>query len=267
MLPDVQNERLESTRIDQVGIEGFTLPYKVYMKSGDIQNTVATISLHSSLSEEVRGVNMSRFSQTIMKASQHNVSTSFMVEILDVLKERLESRDSFVRIAFPYFLLRKAPVTENHSYSKYDCEFDGSLQNGDLNVLITVNAYYTSLCPCSRALSEEKGGAHNQRSIGTLTVHLSEPRGDTIVWIEDMIDIIEYSASCPIFNTLKREDEKWVTDYAYSNPKFVEDVARSVELRIKNLKGIDGWRFQAKHQESIHQYDAIAIIRGGYYIP
>lgn len=267
-LPDIQNESIDNgAEIDQVGIESYHLPYEVYMKDGGTQSTVASISMYTTLSKEVRGANISRFSQTLTKALQHKqVSIGFIIEVLYVLRDRLESHSSFIVLDFPYFILRKSPVTDNYSYSRYDCQFKGSLKKDVLDIQLAVKVPYTSLCPCSKAMSISVGGAHNQRSEGELVVHLVAPQ-QQIVWIEDLVQIVESVASCPIYNTLKREDEKWVTEKAYSNPKFVEDVARDIGEIMKSIEGVDGWKFTARHFESIHQYSAISIIRGSkFYI-
>ncbi len=281
MLPDVQNSKdRRGKAIQKVGITGYRIPFQVKDKNNQVQHTVGMVSMYTSLSEKTKGVNMSRYSQVIEKALRHNVmSTEFIKEVIKILKEKLESTDSYVKVKFPYFILKKAPVTDNYSHFWVDCILEGrsfDASHEALNIYLTVNVNYTSLCPCSKEMSQMKTqgatqeyvsrsgfGAHNQRSNCKLTIHLKD-----FVWIESLVDLIEECVSCPIYNTLKREDEKYVTERAYNNPRFVEDMAREIAIRMDTFKGTDGWIAAIEHYESIHQSDAVAVIRGGkHYIP
>lgn len=273
-LPDVQNSTdLRGIPIHKVGINNYKIPFKLEDKSNEVQHTIGEVSMYTSLSKENKGVNMSRYSQVIEKALMHNVmSCEFLDEVMKILKERLLSMDSWVKIKFPYFIKKVAPVSKNASHFCIDCKLEGkSYKDGSVKKFLTVEVNYTSLCPCSKEMSlydtgEEikpvvGQGAHNQRSLCKLTVQL-----DTFIWIEDLVDIIEESASCPIWNTLKREDEQYVTERAYQNPRFVEDMAREVYIRMQKLvkeKKTSNWLAVFEHYESIHQSNAVSVIKGG----
>jgi len=271
ILPDVQNGKdVRGKPIDKVGIRNFKAPFKVKQKDGTIQTTVGKFSMYGSLNEELKGTNMSRFAQTIMKAIDKDVSVEFLDEVLHVLRDRLKSDDSYVKIRFPYFIKKKAPVTDNYAYSTIDCILEGSLVGDKMDIYLTCEIEYTSLCPCSLEMSltdkenEVGKGAHNQRSMCRAKVHLKD-----FLWIEDLTDIVESAASCPIYNVLKREDEKYVTERAYSRGRFVEDAARDIALALDKRTEIDGYVIVNEHYESIHQYNAVAVIRskeGSHYI-
>jgi GTP cyclohydrolase I len=285
-LPDLQNQQdTRGVPLDKVGIKGYELPFTVLTKDNGAQQTAGKVSLYTSLNEEVKGANMSRYSQVVSKAlAKGHISIHAIKDMLAACKNRLGSTESYVTAKFPFFLKKKAPVSGVESYSKYPAILDGrdTFRDG-LRLFVTVSVQYMSLCPCSRQMSamgtDEKGevygkGAHNQRSTGTLTVSLkdvdlSDP--DSFVWLEDLISIIESCASCPIYNALKRPDEQYVTEASYRNPKFVEDVARDVALILQQeewVKRINGFCFVTEHHESIHQYDAVCVKRGGeIYIP
>jgi GTP cyclohydrolase I len=206
---------------------------------------------------------MSRFGQSIMKAIDKDISVEFINEVLHVLKERLQCEDSYVKIKFPYFLKRLSPVTKNESYSVYECELEGEKKgDNEPDIYLTVTVEYTSCCPCSRNMSmvdaESGKGAHNQRSFCKVKVHLKD-----FLWIEDLAEIVESKASCEIYNILKRPDEQYVTEKAYAYPKFVEDMSRDISLELDKCTNIDGYVVVTEHFESIHQYNAVAVTRGG----
>jgi GTP cyclohydrolase I len=294
-LPDVQNTADERGKhIQKTGITNYSIPFTVKMPDGGVQHTVGVVSMYTSLGAEVKGTNMSRFSQTIEKAVQHGaVSSDFVEEIVHVLKERLGSTDAYVKIKFPYFIKKTAPVSGNESHFRVDCELEArSFADAPIEKYLTVTVLYTSLCPCSRELSLLKNmnmledaeapeqipalrkvlstttidtqvgvGAHNQRSSCKLTVHLQG-----MIWIEELVQLIEECASCPIWNTLKRPDEKYVTERAYNNPRFVEDMAREISLRMDKLieaGRTDDFTAVCVHFESIHESDAVSVIKGG----
>lgn len=296
-LPDVQNTADQRGKaIQKVGINEYKIPFRLKDRENNIQPTVGTISMYTSLTEHTKGVNMSRFSQVIEKALEHNVmSCDFVDEVVTVLKERLESNDSYLKIKFPYFIKKTAPVSKNVSHFVVDCILEGrAFANGEIQKYLTVEVSYTSLCACSKEMSLLKTqltpqeiehlretlsddalfdkvmgvgfGAHNQRSKCKITVQLKD-----FIWIEDLAQIVNECASCEIFNTLKREDEKWVTEKAYQDPRFVEDMAREVAIRMDKLieeEKTDGWLVVVENYESIHQSNAVAVIRGGdHYIP
>jgi GTP cyclohydrolase I len=285
-LPDLQNQQdTRGVPLDKVGIKGYELPFTVLTKDNGIQQTAGKVSLYTSLNEEVKGANMSRYSQVVSKAlAKGHISIHAIKDMLEACKNRLGSTESYVTAKFPFFLKKKAPVSGVESYSKYPAILDGrdTVRDG-LRLFVTVSVQYMSLCPCSRQMSamgtDEKGetygkGAHNQRSTGTLTVSLKDvslDNPDGFVWLEDLISIVESCASCPIYNALKRPDEQYVTEASYRNPKFVEDIARDVALILQQeewVKRVNGFCFVTEHHESIHQYDAVCVKRGGeVYIP
>lgn len=264
-LPDMQaTPDTRGVFIQKVGIRGYEAPIRVMQKDGDITHTVANFSLYSSLNEEVKGVNMSRFSRTITEEiAKVPVGVQFMTDVLDTMKEKLEGRDSYVKIRFPYFETKAAPVSKTISFVKRDVVFEGYLKDGVKRLFLTVEANFTSLCPCSKEMSligPETGlGAHNQKSICSIRVELIP--NTPIIWIEDLADIVDSEGSCFIVNALKREDEKYVTERAYNNPKFCEDMARDVSLRVQAYN--TPFSVVVENFESIHQSTAIAIVDGG----
>ena len=272
VLPDVQNsEDTRGVRLDKVGICDYQIPFALHNKDGSIQPTVGTASLYTSLDKLLKGANMSRYSQILEEVIQEGaVSTDVIVQTLEVLKERLESSEAYVKIKFPFFMIKEAPRSGKKSHSHYICTFEGRhTKKRGLELFMEVRVNYTSLCPCSKEMSLRDDtvglGAHNQRSECKVTVSLKE--GEK-VWLEDLIKIVEGQASCPIWNSLKRPDEKYVTETAYKNPKFVEDVSRDVALKLDEIEAINGYAIVVRHFESIHQSDAVAVKRGGdVYLP
>lgn len=285
-LPDIQNEvDTRGIPLDKVGIRGYEAPFKVRVKDNGVQQIVGKFDIYCSLNAETKGANMSRFSQVVKKALDKDaISINAVVDMLEACKERLKAEEAYVRVDFPYFLKKRAPVSGEESYSRYRCVLEGrDTRKRGLELFITTYVDYMSLCPCSREMSavgnDELGdvigkGAHNQRSVGTLTISLRDPLfrdESSFVWLEDLIQLVEAQSSCPIWNTLKRPDEMYVTEVSYRNPKFVEDVARDVatELQSEEWKSrVNGFIFISEHQESIHQYNATCVVRGGeVYIP
>lgn len=257
-LPDTQAEiDLRNLGISKVGIRNLECPVRILAKDGEFQHTTAEFSLYGSLSPELKGTNMSRFSQVIHKAIANNpIGLEFMHEVLQIMKTRLESDDVYVKIKFAFFRKKTAPVSKVESFYRNSVIFEGFLKGDDEKLHLTVEGNYTSLCPCSKNMSEK--GAHNQRSSGSIKVELKEQE---IIWIEDLAEIIDQEGSCEIWNALKRSDEQYVTDEAYNNPKFVEDFVRDVALRVKEFNV--PFVIVANNYESIHQSDAVAIFRGG----
>lgn len=276
-LPDLQNSRDNRGEfIDKVGVRNIEVPIKIQRKDGQEMATTGVVSIYTSLSEEVKGANMSRYGQTLHKALENNsFSIDIVREMLYVLKDRLKSSDSYVKIKFPFFIKKKSPVTENYSWSPYHCILEGRLRGDRLDFYLTTKVYVMSTCPCSKEMSledPERGigrGAHYQRSLNTVTVHMKDYQNN-LVWIEDLVELIERQGSCPIYNILKRPDEKFVTEAAYDNPKFVEDIVRDISIALKREMDnrVDGWVIVTNNEESIHTYDAVAVSRGGeHYIP
>lgn len=239
--------------INKVGVRGLRFPVQVRDKnSASLQNTVATLGLFVDLPKEFKGTHMSRFVEVI-NAHGSVIHVENIEEILRATQKRLAAQDAHLEMEFPFFLTKKAPVTRKEGVMDYTVRFDANLLGDKLDFVLTVKCNVTTLCPCSKAIS--RYGAHNQR--GEVTVSI---RSDEIVWIEDLISWIEASGSSEMYSLLKREDEKSVTERAYENPVFVEDLVRNVVLRLRERPEISWYRVEAENQESIHNHNAYACI-------
>ncbi|MGC8765504.1 MAG: GTP cyclohydrolase FolE2 [Brevinematia bacterium] len=251
---DVQNEKdLRNIPINKVGVNNVKYPISVIDRSGAIQHTVATINMYVDLPHHYRGTHMSRFLEVI---SRHSVNLNLhnLDAILKDIKKLYECEVAHLEIAFPYFLNKKAPVSKIESPLEYECKVECELDNSEKLKLITqVKVPIHTLCPCSKEISEF--GGHNQRADVIIRIKSSK-----LVWFEELIEIAEKSASAPIFSLLKRRDEKFITETAYKNPKFVEDVARDVVLQLRNDKRISWYSVEVISYESIHKHNAYACI-------
>lgn len=260
-LPDVQNTRDErGIAIDEVGVSNIRYPLTFPLRDGGTFHTVATISMRVSLPHYEKGTHMSRFmialEEKVGELKPGNVSN-----VLEHLLDLLNAEQAYLDMKFPIFLKRPAPVTGITGLLDYECTYRGVMTREgtyDKEVGVAVNA--ASLCPCSKEISEY--GAHNQRSL--ITVKIRE--AGQIIWFEDLVEIAERNASCQLYPILKRPDEKHVTERAYENPKFVEDIVRDVSVDLSDLlKGGEvGWFFvSSRNEESIHKHDAYAHIERG----
>jgi GTP cyclohydrolase IB len=255
-LHDKQSERdHREIPIDKVGVRGLRMPIQVRDKAHDLQNTIATIGLYVDLPKEFKGTHMSRFIE-VLHAHGGVVHVDNMGEILHAVQERLRAATAHLEMEFPFFLTKRAPVSGQESVMDYAVRFDAAACGADIDFVLTVKASVTTLCPCSKAIS--RYGAHNQR--GMVTVQLRFRR---TVWIEEVIGIIEASASSELYALLKRQDEKAVTERAYENPVFVEDLVRNVVLRLNAHPEVTWYRVEAENQESIHNHNAYACIEKG----
>lgn len=256
-LSDKQNEPdVRGLRIDKVGVRGLRVPLQVRDKAHVApQNTVATVGLFVDLPMEFKGTHMSRFVEVL---NQHGsvVHVENIPDMLRAMQARLNAQSAHVEMEFPFFLVKKAPVSGKEGVLDYTVRFDASLHGSELDFVLTVKALVTTLCPCSKAIS--KYGAHNQR--GEVTVQV---RTTQVVWIEDLIALIEASASSEMYSLLKREDEKAVTERAYENPVFVEDLVRNVALRLNAHPDVAWYKVEAENYESIHNHNAYACIEKG----
>jgi len=263
-LPDIQNttEGFIKRKINKVGVRKVELPISIITKDGKLNYSTASISAYSDLNEENKGVNMSRF-RILLEESFMNKGLYLKEAIRDALRElkiRLSSNNAYIKVKFDYFTTKLAPVSKTPSHSITKCILEGKLVNGAERYFLTADVWYTSLCPCSKEIS--RYNAHNQPSIGTITVELIE---DQMCWIEDLIELVESCGSAPIINILKRNDEKWQTELMYENPVFVEDMARKIaeKLDVWLDKNIKDYSFIANHYESIHQSVATSVITAG----
>ncbi len=239
--------------IDQVGIRDLRWPMAVWDKARERQQTVGTLSLSVGLPAEVRGTHMSRFLE-VLQGFTGELSLRTVPELLAEIQRRLGATNAFLEARFPYFMARRAPVSGASSWMDYGCGFTAHRRGDQTDFVLQVAVPVTTVCPCSKAISDR--GAHNQR--GLVTVRL---RFDTMVWIEDVVEVVENCASSPVYALLKREDEKHVTEQAYDRPRFVEDLVRDVALALKSLDGVTWLDVQVENQESIHNHDAWARVQ------
>ena len=252
-LDDKQSERdTRELRIDKVGVRGLRFPIQVRDRARRYQNTVATIGMFVDLPKEFKGTHMSRFVE-VLSAHGNVIHVENIPEILAELQTKLNSATSHLEIEFPYFMSKKSPVSRKESLMDYIARFDAAACGDETDFVLTVKVNVTTLCPCSKAIS--KHGAHNQR--GEVTVALRFKR---TVWIEEVIAMIEASASSELYALLKRQDEKAVTERAYDNPVFVEDLVRNVALRLNAHPLVTWYKVEAENYESIHNHNAYACI-------
>jgi GTP cyclohydrolase IB len=239
-------------RIDKVGVRGLRFPIQVRDKAHAVQDTVATIGMFVDLPKEFKGTHMSRFLE-VLNAHGHVIHVENIPEILHAMQGKFHAATSHLEIEFPYFMVKRAPVTGRESVMDYWARFDAAACHQEILFLLTVKANVTTLCPCSKAIAAY--GAHNQR--GEVTVQI---RSRKAVWIEDLIAIIESSSSSELYALLKRQDEKAVTERAYDNPVFVEDLVRNVALKLNAHPDVTWYKVEAENHESIHNHNAYACI-------
>lgn len=252
-LPDTQNQKdTREIPIDKVGVKNLKYPIAVKDKNNEIQHTIATIAMTVDLPQEFKGTHMSRFVE-IIQCKDKEIHVDSIDTILVEMQKRLKANSSHIEIEFPYFMEKKAPATGKPSLLDYVAKFH-AVRNGDKkDFILTVKVPVTTLCPCSKNIS--KYGAHNQRGEVTVSVRFKDT-----VWIEDLIAIVESCASSELYSLLKREDEKSVTERAYENPVFVEDLVRNVVMKLKMNGNITWYNVEAENFESIHNHNAYAQI-------
>ena len=252
-IPDVQSSAdTRHLAINRVGIKGIRHPVRVKDKSVGVQHTIATFNMYVHLPHNFKGTHMSRFVE-ILNHHEREISVESFESILSEMVSRLEAESGYIEMSFPYFVNKTAPVSGVQSLLDYDVTLIGETINGKPRVTMKVLVPVTSLCPCSKKISER--GAHNQRSHVTLSLRTNE-----FVWIEDVIRIAEEQASCELYGLLKRPDEKFVTERAYDNPKFVEDMVRDVATVLDADRRIDAYVVESENFESIHNHSAYALI-------
>jgi GTP cyclohydrolase IB len=252
-IPDVQSSAdTRHLAIDRVGIKGIRHPVKVKDKSVGVQHTVATFNMYVHLPHNFKGTHMSRFVE-ILNQHEREISVESFESILHEMVSRLEAKSGYIEMSFPYFVNKTAPVSGVQSLLDYDVTLIGETVNGKSSFTMKILVPVTSLCPCSKKISER--GAHNQRSHVTLSL-----RTNSFVWIEDVVRIAEEQASCELYGLLKRPDEKFVTERAYDNPKFVEDMVRDMAAVLDADERIDAYVVESENFESIHNHSAYALI-------
>jgi GTP cyclohydrolase I len=252
-MPDVQSSAdTRQLAIDRVGIKAIRHPVKIGDKSGGVQHTVAQFNMYVHLPHDFKGTHMSRFVE-ILNAHEREISVESFETILREMVQRLEAKSGRIEMSFPYFINKSAPVSGVQSLLDYDVTFIGEIDDGAYRFTMKVLVPVTSLCPCSKGISDY--GAHNQRSHVTLTARTSG-----FVWIEDIARICEEQASCELYGLLKRPDEKYVTERAYDNPKFVEDMVRDIAAVLNADERIEAYVVESENFESIHNHSAYACI-------
>jgi GTP cyclohydrolase I len=256
-IPDVQGTPdTRQLAIDKVGIKDIRHPAKVMDRSGGVQHTVANFNMYVHLPHNFKGTHMSRFVE-ILSSGDREISVESFEPLVREMVGRLEAESGYVEMRFPYFVNKKAPVSGVESLLDYEVTFIGEVRQGTWYFQMKVLVPVTSLCPCSKNISDY--GAHNQRSHVTVTVETRD-----FVWIEDLIQTVEAQASCELYGLLKRPDEKYVTERAYDNPKFVEDMVRDVATALKADHRIGRFVVESENFESIHNHSAYALIEGGH---
>ena len=252
-IPDVQSSAdTRRIAINKVGIKDIRHPVRVKDRSGGEQHTIANFNMYVNLPHNFKGTHMSRFVE-ILNLHESDITVESFKDMLAEMTERLEAEAGHIEMTFPYFVNKTAPISGVKSLLDYEVSLIGELRNGEPAMFVKVIVPVTSLCPCSKKIS--KHGAHNQRSHVTVNV-----RTAGFVWIEELIDIVEQEASCELYGLLKRPDEKYVTEHAYENPKFVEDMVRDVATRLNADERILGYLVESENFESIHNHSAYAMI-------
>ena len=254
-MEDIQNHQdLRNINIDQVGVKGIRYPITVRDKDEGEQQTVARINMYVNLPHQYKGTHMSRFVE-ILNEHSRRISLRNFSEILEEMKARLDAASAHMEVTFPYFVNKRAPVTGSQGLMEYECTIKGSLNSG-MDLMLIIHVPISTLCPCSKEISEF--GAHNQR--GEVRLRL---RFRKFIWLEDMIELVESTASSDVYSVLKRVDEKCVTERAFQNPKFVEDMVRDVAKRLVADPNITWFSVSAENFESIHNHSAYAHIISG----
>jgi len=259
LLADVQSAPAEfAVAIDKVGIKNFRIPLVVKDMTNSFQHTVAQVEMGVDLPASFKGTHMSRFVEALeafRESANEKLDYASLKKLLQNVCSKLDAQKAFICFRFPYFITKKAPVTQASAQVVYDCAFMGEIdKNTDKpTFLLEVNVPVTTVCPCSKAIS--KAGAHGQRTYITMQIKL-----DCFTWLEEFIHIAEESGSAPIYALLKREDEKAVTEQAYENAYFVEDVVRMVASKLEAHEHVIWFKVEVESHESIHGHNAFASI-------
>ena len=252
-IPDVQSSAdTRRLAIDRVGIKSIRHPARIKERAGGIQHTVAHFNMYVGLPHQFKGTHMSRFVE-ILEAHEREISPDTFRMMLREMVKKLEAETGHIEMTFPYFVSKKAPVSGVASLMDYEVTFVGEILAGRETFTLKVLVPVQSLCPCSKKISER--GAHNQRSHVTIAARINK-----FVWIEEIIDRVESQASSELWGLLKRPDEKYVTEHAYDNPKFVEDMVRDIASALNADTRIEGYVVESENFESIHNHSAYAMI-------
>ncbi|MBA7495256.1 GTP cyclohydrolase FolE2 [subsurface metagenome] len=256
-MKDIQNQHdYRNIPIDKVGIKNLKYPITVLDRRNKIQHTVASINMYVDLPHRYKGTHMSRFVE-MLHLFRPEVSLKKISVILEEMKKYLNAASANIEVAFPYFIEKRSPVSNSPGFMDYICRIIGSSNpDGKIDLVSEVIVPISSVCPCSKEISD--AGAHNQRGQVQLSTRFKK-----FIWIEDMIELVERSASCEVYSILKRADEKYVTEKGFSNPKFVEDIVRDIAEKLKKDSNITWFSVSAENFESIHNHSAYASITEG----
>lgn len=244
--PDTRN-----IPIDKVGVKDISYPVVVMDKHNRFQHTVAKINLYVDLPHHFKGTHMSRFIE-VLNSYRDEMALDKLEPMLQEMKKKLGAKNAHLEMEFPYFIEKRAPVSKAKGLMEYHCSFHATLSDR-FDFVLGVIVPVTSLCPCSREISAY--GAHNQRSLIAVRVRYRD-----FIWIEDLVEVVEMCGSSPVYSMLKRPDEKFVTEQAYDNPKFVEDIVREVTAKFTAMNKISWFSVEVENFESIHKHSAYAYI-------
>jgi GTP cyclohydrolase I len=252
-IPDVQSTPdARKLAIDKVGIKAIRHPIQIMQRVGGVQHTIANFNMYVGLPHQFKGTHMSRFVE-ILSAHEREITVNSFQAMVKEMVAKLEAEEGVIEMGFPYFIDKAAPVSGVKSLMDYEVSFVSQILGGRQSFAMKVMVPVTSLCPCSKKISAY--GAHNQRSHVTVTAHTDE-----FVWIEEIVDLVEKQASSELYGLLKRPDEKYVTERAYDNPKFVEDMVRDVAAVLNLDDRITRYVVESENFESIHNHSAYALI-------
>lgn len=256
-LSDIQSSKdTRGIDLQKVGVKNVEIPLNVIQKDGGQQMVMAKATSSVDLPKHYKGTHMSRFVEVLNIWRSKKMLSLDIEGCLKQIIQKLKASNAYLKLEFKYFIDKKAPLSELSAPMGYNCAFEGLLVDKEYNFFLTVEVPITTLCPCSKEISDY--GAHNQRAL--VTVKLSyDP--DKIVWIEDLVELVEQSGSSPIFPLLKRQDEKFVTEQAYNNPKFVEDVIRDLVVELRKINFLYWYEIECEAFESIHNHSAWAFQR------
>ena len=238
--------------IQKVGVKGVRYPVTLRDKAAQVQHTTAVVNLFADLPHDFKGTHMSRFIE-VFEAYRSDLSMQHFLKMLETIRGELDAETAYSDIHFPYFIQKTAPVSGQPSIMSYDCSYEARSSAAGHSFVAGVTVPVQTVCPCSKAISAH--GAHNQRGLVTLRVKLGP-----FFWFEDMIALVEDSASSDLYTLLKREDEKFITERSYERPRFVEDVVREVYLRVEALGKFPKFSVEAENFESIHNHSAYAYV-------
>lgn len=255
-MPDVMDKsddrRLE---IHRVGVRSIRRPVMFKDRNSAIITTIGNFGMYVRLDSKKRGTHMSRFIQ-LLEESEEPLSVKSFITMVRYMLNRLESVEGGITVEFPFFLVKNAPITAISGSMDYDIKLSGFVSRQESRTQLTIHIPVSTLCPCSKEIAEY--GAHNQRSMVRLTVQTTHH-----IWVTDLIEVVEKNSSCELFSVLKRPDEKFVTEHAYDNPKFVEDIVRDIAQKLIKDKRILFFEVESENFESIHNHSAYAYIRHG----